>query len=125
MSSTLTINGSTISLWQGDTGELTITGLPTDQDYTVYFGVFDPDSGTILGQVSDTSGASSSMTLSIPASFTDDFIIFPGETSRTFKWRIKRVDGSGNEYTDSLSGYNYFSNEYDFVLYRKQVEGAS
>lgn len=40
--------GQNIYLRQGDTGNITFSGLPTDEDYSVYLSVYNPDNDRIL-----------------------------------------------------------------------------
>lgn len=40
-----------IYMRQGDTGNITFTGLPTDKTYTVYLSVYNPDENTILKEL--------------------------------------------------------------------------
>lgn len=40
--------GQNIYLRQGDTGNITFSGLPTDEDYSVYLSVYNPDNDKIL-----------------------------------------------------------------------------
>ena len=37
----------TIYIHQGDSGEIVVSGIPTDKDYTVYFAIKDKDRKTI------------------------------------------------------------------------------
>ena len=40
-----------IYLRQGDTGQVTFTGLPTDAAYGVYMSIFSPDTDTIIDEL--------------------------------------------------------------------------
>lgn len=43
--------GQNIYLRQGDTGNITFSGLPTDEDYSVYLSVYNPDNDRILQEI--------------------------------------------------------------------------
>lgn len=43
--------GQNIYLRQGDTGNITFSGLPTDKNYSVYLSVYNPDNDTILKEL--------------------------------------------------------------------------
>lgn len=43
--------GQNIYLKQGDTGNITFSGLPTDKAYLVYLSVYNPDNDTILKEL--------------------------------------------------------------------------
>ena len=47
--------GQNIYLRQGDTGNITFTGLPKDKNYTVYLSVYNPDTEKILKETTATS----------------------------------------------------------------------
>ena len=43
--------GQNIYMRQGDTGNITFTGLPKDKPYTVYLSVYNPDENIILKEI--------------------------------------------------------------------------
>lgn len=46
--------GQNIYMRQGDTGNITFSGLPTDKAYTVYLSVYNPDNESILSEITAT-----------------------------------------------------------------------
>ena len=44
-------SGQDIYLRQGDTGNVSFSGIPTDEEYLVYMSVYDPDNNKILAEV--------------------------------------------------------------------------
>lgn len=47
--------GQNIYLRQGDTGNITFSGLPTDENYDVYLSVYNPDNDSILTETTAAS----------------------------------------------------------------------
>ena len=45
------VTGQNIYMRQGDTGNITFSGLPKDKAYTVYLSVYNPDENTILKEL--------------------------------------------------------------------------
>ena len=48
---TILNEGKNLFLRQGDTGNITYKNLPTDQNYSVYHSIYDPDTYKILGEI--------------------------------------------------------------------------
>ena len=46
--------GQDIYLRQGDTGNITYSGLPTDKAYTVYQSIYDPENNSIIKEIEAT-----------------------------------------------------------------------
>ena len=47
---TILSSGQNLYLRQGDTGNVTFSGIPTDKAYTVYLSVYNPDDNSILAE---------------------------------------------------------------------------
>ena len=47
-------SGQDIYLRQGDTGNVSFSGIPTDEEYLVYMSVYDPDNNKILSEITAT-----------------------------------------------------------------------
>ena len=77
----------------GDSGYITITDLPTDDDYEVSIGVFDPKDRMLLNETSINSDNASSVEIPITTEFTKSLGV-----GRYF-YGIKLTDGNGEEQT--------------------------
>lgn len=52
---TILSSGQNIYTRQGDTGNVTFSGIPKDKAYTVYLSIYNPDSETIIQEIQNTS----------------------------------------------------------------------
>lgn len=52
---TILSSGQDIYLRQGDTGNVTFSGIPKDKAYSVYLSVYNPDTNTIIQEIEATS----------------------------------------------------------------------
>ena len=52
---TILATGQDIYLRQGDTGNITFSGIPKDKAYSVFLSVYNPDTQTIIKEIEDTS----------------------------------------------------------------------
>ena len=52
---TILSSGQNIYLRQGDTGNITFSGIPTDKNYQVYLSVYNPDTNGIIEEILATS----------------------------------------------------------------------
>ena len=52
---TILSSGQNIYLRQGDTGNVTFSGIPKDKAYTVYLSVYNPDTNAIIQEIEHTS----------------------------------------------------------------------
>ncbi len=74
-----------ITLTQGDSGKLTVTGLPTDKDYKVYLGIQDENRKPVGSEIVVQSNMSDTVVFAIMAALTDllnvpkdeDYAIYP------------------------------------------------
>lgn len=112
-----------ISCRQGDSGYVTVTGLPTDKDYKLCLAVSVPQTKEIVGEVTAQTEMQDSVQVSIPSAFTEKI-----GTGR-FYYAIKLVDGE-DEYTVVPKAYTdengevAIANPPIFFVKRKLAEGG-
>lgn len=108
---------------QGDTGNIVITGIPTDRIYSVYFSVYNPENNRILVETSVSSEqATGKATFAINETFSNALRV--GE----WEYGIK-ICSQGTE--DTLVPRMYVNDEGElvqenaplFIVYDKFVEG--
>ena len=110
----------TISIFQGDTGEVIISGLNPDYDYNVYFGIRD-ENGVLMGdELSVQSNFSDTVTFMLPASLTDTLTVPVGDNYAIYYYGVKKNAVGTNE-EDTL--IPELGGQKPFIVYRKVVEG--
>ena len=118
----------TISLYQGDSGNLTFSGLPQDKEYEVHLAFYDPDSNRIVGKdLVLSSEGQSKISFGIPSSFTDQLYVPQGDDFKIFSYGLKICSGE-DEYTlipkvKLMEGQPVFEAAPLVYVYPKYVEG--
>lgn len=115
-------NFGNITLVQGDSGELAISGIPTDDNYSVYFAIQDENRTPIGDEISVNSSKSSSVIFVIPASLTNLLTVKRNEEIATYYYGVKLCDESGLEDT-MLLGNSNIGDRNTITVYPKKVEG--
>jgi len=122
-------NDKTISFYQGDSGNITFTGIPTDKSYTVYFAISNPDTNEIIGEeLTMNSANKSSITFTLTAEYTDSIPLSEGSSCAVYRYGLKICSGS-MEYTlipevKTDKGDPEFQSAPKVVVYPKYSEGA-
>lgn len=113
----------TITCYQGDSGEINITGLPTDKNYTVYFGVRDKKRNPVGFEVPVGTDGKDLITFIIPPSLSDTWKVKSNEEYAEYHYGLKICDGEGFEDTLSIAGSTF--GDYSLIkVYPKKVEGT-
>ena len=118
-----------IHLFKGDSGNITFTGIPEDKNYTVYFAISEPDSGTIIGdELSVSSSNNTSVTFTLSASYTDQLASNSDDSVAVYQYGLKLCSNS-DEYT-VIPKVVIKNNEPSFlpapkvIVHQKFVEGV-
>lgn len=118
------INGD-IKCRLGDSGSISVTGIPKDDDYKVSLAVFNPADRMILNEVSVQSDEEDSVDIPISAAFTKSLGV------GRFFYGIKLTDSTGEEQTvvpgatEDESGNIAMLTPNTFTVKPKLVEGGT
>ena len=112
-----------ITLTQGDSGEYTINGLPTDQYYDVYLAIQDKKRNPIGNEIKESANLKSSVSLKFLSSLTDLLTVPKSEETETYYFGIKLCDKLGNEDT-LIIGNNDVGDKNTITVYPKKAEGS-
>ena len=113
-----------ISCRLGDSGNIYITGVPTDDTYKVSLGVVNPPDRPILNEISVQSNQQSEVTMPIPTSFTESLGV------GRFYYGIKLTGSDGVEQTVIPNAYMDDDGQVEiakpntFIVKPKLAEGA-
>lgn len=111
----------TISIFQGDSGEITIDGLNPDLNYYVYFAIRD-ENGALMGdEINVTSNNRESVTILLSPSFTNQLTVPEGENYQVYYYGVKLTPAGGIEENTVLPE---MGGQLPFIVYRKVVEGV-
>ena len=112
-----------VYIYQGDTGEIVVNGLPTNKDYTVYLTVKDIKRKTVGSELSINSNFKSFVKFVLSSAFTNLMTVPDDEDCAVYTYGIKLCDGEGTE--DTLFVENTtFGEPNRVIVYPKKVEGV-
>lgn len=120
MSLNIDKNGN-IYIYQGDSGEIVINGLPTDKNYNVYFTVKDLKNRTVANRLEVQSNYNSSVTFSITSDFSSMLKIPKNEELGFYTYGLKTVDEDGDENTLFVEGCCYEDTN-KVIVFSEKVE---
>ena len=115
-------NGN-ITLIQGDSGELVIQGLNTDQNYMVYFAVQDKNRKSVGNELQVQTNYRDTVTFMLTGEFTDLLSVNRDESFSVYYYGIK-VCSSSTSLEDTLIFENSDIGDLNTItVYPKKVEG--
>lgn len=83
------IENDIIQIRQGDTGEFEINGLPTDDNYQVYFGVRDLEYTPVGPEIMVESFGNETILFKITAELSDFLEVPPESNTAKYFWGLK------------------------------------
>lgn len=116
-------NGN-ITLVQGDNGELVVTGLPTDKNYTLYFNIYDENRKFIGSEVFVNTNKNETATLVISASLTDYMNVKKEDDFAIYYYGLKLCYPDEGIEDTLLIGNSNLGDLNTITVYPKKVEGT-
>ena len=112
-----------ITLFQGDTGTITINGLDDTKVYEVYFSFRNKSMELVGEELCVNANCQSSVELFLPASLTDKLTVPAKRSQETYYYGVKVscIDEQGNTTEDTL--LPAFGKQRTAIVYPKWVEG--
>lgn len=123
MSAIIDENGN-IEIVQGDSLTLYVDGLDTDENYEIYFAIYDVYGNRVGNEVSVNSNNQPTVILQIPSTLTDNLVVSSGiDGTEEYYYGIKAcLSDSG--YEDTLCiGDSDIGELNTFTVYPRKVEG--
>lgn len=114
-----------ITLIQGDSGQLTINGLQTDKNYTVYFGIRDTKRNPIGTELSVESNYNQSVIFDLIPELTDLLTVKRSEEYATYYYGVKVCDEDSNFEDTLIIGNSDIGDFNTITVYPKKVEGTT
>jgi len=112
-----------ITCYQGDSGSLTINGIPTDKNYTVYFAIQNEKRQAIGNEIYVSSNNASNVVFSITPSLTNLLTVKANEDYAIYYYGVKLCDNNTNlEDTLQIAG-SALGDLNTITVYPKKVEG--
>lgn len=116
------IEGTTIKIYQGDSGTVSFEGLPASA--LIYMAIRDKKNNVIFPEMSDRVGEDGTISFDITAEMSDKFEVDLTKEYTTYYYGIKRVNlDTLEEDTVFLGDRPRYGDKYEIKVYPKKVEG--
>ena len=116
-------NNGTLSLYQGDSGEIVVSGLDTTKNYVVYFGIKDKNRNTVGDELQITANNKSAVSFFLTADFTSLLTVPKDKPYEIYTYGIKVCNSSTNtEDTLFVAGKTYGEQNL-IIVYPQKVSG--
>ena len=113
-----------ITLVQGDSGELKVSGLETDKNYTVYLGIQDSKRRPIGNEIAIEANQQPEVTFVLTPSLTNLLTVKKNNDTEDYYYGIK-ICYSDDDFEDTLLiGNSDFGDLNTITVYPKKVEGT-
>lgn len=116
-------NGN-ISMVQGDSGIITIRGISTDKNYSVYFAVQDKNRNRIGNELSVNSNNASYVMFHLTGEFTNQLTVKKNEACAIYYYGIKICDENSQREDTLIIASNDIGSVNTITVYPKKVEGT-
>lgn len=117
-------NDGTISIYQGDSGEITVHGLNENSSYTAYLGIQDENRNTIGEELQVSAVNTDTVTFVLSSDFTDNLVVPANKPYKIYYYGIKVcVDESLTEDTLFI-GNGMYGDLNRLIVYPRKVKGA-
>lgn len=122
MAFTIDDNGN-ITCVQGDSGSLSVSGIPTDRNYTIFFAMQDENRNPIGTELSIETNKMATVMFFITGALTDLLKVKKGEETATYYYGIKLCNTEDNTEDTLLLGNGSIGSRTAITVYPKKVEG--
>lgn len=112
-----------ITLIQGDSGSITVNGIPTDKSYTVYFGIQDLKRNSVGTEIFVNSNGMSSVVFELTGEYTDMLKVPKGKHYAVYLYGIKVCDSLTNYEDTLILGEGGIEKINTITVFPRKVEG--
>jgi hypothetical protein len=112
-----------ITLVQGDSIELVINGLPTDQSYQVYFAAQNEERIPVGSEIMVESLGQESVTIKLAGNYTNLFTVEEDKKSQKYYYGVKLCSVTDDTEDTLLLGESVIGGLNTITVYPRKVEG--
>ena len=113
----------TISLYQGDSGEIVISGLDSDENYTVYFAIQDEKRNLIGEELSVSVSGSDTVTFILTSEYTDLLTVPVNKPYKIYYYGIKACVAEDSVEDTLFISDGCYGDLNRVVVYPRKVKG--
>ena len=118
-------NEGTISLYQGDSGEVVVSGLDNDKNYTVYFAIQDADRNLIGQELQVAVTNSSTVTFILTSEYTDLLKVPKNKPFEIYFYGIKACENDSLIENTLFVADDTLGDLNRIIVYPRKVKGFS
>lgn len=117
-------NDGTISLYQGDSGELVISGLDNTKSYTVYFAIQDSDRNLIGQELQVGVNNATNVTFVLTPDYTDLLKVPKNRPYEIYYYGVKACENSTTKEDTLFIADSTYGDLNRIIVYPRKVKGA-
>ena len=114
----------TISLYQGDSGELVISGLEKDKNYTVYFAIQDANRNLVGQELQVAVANSDTVTFILTPEYTDLLVVPKNKPYEMYFYGIKACEIENNIENTLFVADSTYGDLNRMIVYPRKVKGV-
>lgn len=112
-----------ITLYQGDSGEIVVSGLDTSKNYTVYLAILDEKGNLVGNELQVTSNKNDFVVFSLTADFTDLLKVPKGKNYALYTYGIKVCDTETKTEDTLIVENGNYGDKNLIIVYPRKVMG--
>ena len=112
-----------ITLYQGDSIELVINGIPTDQNYKLYFAAQNEERVPVGSEIEVDTLGQESATIKLTGNYTNLFTVEEDKKSQKYYYGVKLCSVTDNTEDTLLLGESVIGGLNTITVYPRKVEG--
>jgi len=117
-------NEGTITLYQGDSGELVVSGLDNSKNYTVFFAIQDVNRNLIGEELQVAVTNSETVTFILTSEYTDLLVVPKNKPYEIFFYGIKACELDNNIENTMFIADSTYGDLNRIVVYPQKVKGV-
>lgn len=114
----------TISLYQGDSGELVVSGLDSQKNYTVCFAIQDAERNLIGEELQVAVTNSDTVTFMLTPDYTDLLIVPKNKPFEVYFYGIKACESENNIENTMFIADSTYGDLNRIIVYPRKVKGV-
>lgn len=114
----------TILLYQGDSGEVVVSGLEKDKSYTLYFAIQDKNRNLIGEELQVSVTNSSYVTFVLTSEYTDLLTVPKNKPYEVYFYGVKACETDGSKEDTLFIADNTYGDLNRIVVYPRKVKGC-
>lgn len=114
----------TITLYQGDSGEVSVSGLDNTKNYSVYFAIQDKHRKTIGQELMVNANKTETVSFFLTPDYTDLLEVPKGQAYEVYTYGVKACEENSNTENTLFVADSTYGDVSRIIVYPRKVMGA-